>query len=209
MKKLLILVIPVIIFTQCRRYPDTSELSTKFIVLTNYDSKADFSSYKTFVMPPYVGLISNTSDDTMLNPQYGNQILSSIRSHMVSRGYTETSNNQQANIGIAATALKEVSLYSGWYAGSWWGYPGWGGCYWYYCGWYPSYPGYYPVYVYQTGSLIIELVDLKNLSKETKKLNVLWTNWNGGALGTTGGDLDNALKSIDQAFLQSPYIKAQ
>jgi hypothetical protein len=63
--------------------------------------------------------------------------------------------------------------------------------------------------VYQTGSLIVEIVDLKNITKPGDMLDVLWTNWNGGALGSTSTNLENALNSINQAFIQSPYISAQ
>jgi hypothetical protein len=207
MKKLFIFALPGFMFTQCRRYPDASDLSNNFTVITNYDVTADFASYKTFILPPYVELISNSSGDTILDPQYGDPILASIKSHMEERGYTETPNNHQAHLGIAATVLKDVSMNTGWYPGTWWGYPGWAGCYWYYCGWYPLYPASYSPYSYSNGSLIIELVDLKNPSAPEKKLHVIWTDWNSGALGTTTGDINNALHSIDQAFLQSPYIK--
>jgi hypothetical protein len=209
MKKILVLMVPALISLQCRRYPDTSELSTRFVVLTNYDNQADFSSYRSFVIPPYVGLISQIPGDTILDPQYGDPILVSIRSHLTARGYTEVPNNGQADLGIAVTAFKEITFNSGWYPGSWWGYPGWGGCYWYHCGSYPVYPPYYPMYIYNTGTLVIEMIDIKNIVPPENKLRVIWTNWNGGALTASGTQLDLALEAIDQAFLQSPYITVQ
>jgi len=208
MKKLMILS-AILTMAACYKVPNTDQLSTHFIVLTNYDSAANFNSYKTFVLPPYVGLISDNSKDTILDPQYGDTILAQISANLKSRGYVQVPNNHQADLGVSATALKEVTFVTGWYPGSWWGYPGWGGCYWYYCGWYPWYPPYYPTYVYQTGSLIVEIVDLKNITKPGDMLDVLWTNWNGGALGSTSTNLENALNSINQAFIQSPYISAQ
>ncbi|GAO43965.1 DUF4136 domain-containing protein [Flavihumibacter petaseus] len=210
MKRTIYLILVILAFTQCRKYPNMDDLSGQFVVYTNYDAAADFKSYQTFVLPDYVGLISNTSQDSILDPQYGDQILASIKSHMEARGYTAVGRDDNPDIGIGAMALKDVDIYtSGWYPGYWWGYPGWGGCWWYYCGWYPYYPPYYGVYVYETGSLIIEMIDLKNPVEEDHRLKVLWTNWNGGALGSTGTNLDNALNSIDQAFTQSPYISAQ
>jgi hypothetical protein len=209
MKKLIPILAAILAFAACYKAPGSDQLSSQFVVLTNYDSAVNFKDYKTFVLPPYVGLISNSSSDTILDPQYGDTILALIKTNLESRGYTEIDNNHQADLGVSATALKEVTLVTGWYPGSWWGYPGWGGCYWYYCGWYPWYPPYYPTYVYQTGSLIVELVDLKNISKPGTKLDVIWTNWNGGALGSSSSNLQNALNSINQAFIQSPYISAQ
>ena len=209
MKKLIPILAAFLFLAACYKSPSSDQLSSQFVVLTNYDSAVSFKDYKTFVLPPYVGLISNSSSDTVLDPQYGDTILALIKTNLESRGYTEVGNNHQADLGVTATALKEVTLVTGWYPGAWWGYPGWGGCWWYYCGWYPWYPPYYPTYVYQTGSLIVELVDLKNIEKPGNKLDVIWTNWNGGALGSSSTNLQNALNSINQAFIQSPYISAQ
>jgi uncharacterized protein DUF4136 len=206
MKQVIFLGLFALILVRCNRAPDTSKLSSDFVVVTNFDNTADFGSYQTFVLPPYVALITSNANDTILDPQYGDQIIAAVKTNLESRGYTEVPNDKTAHLGVAITALKEVTIVSGWYPGSWWGYPGWGGCYWYYCGWYPYYPPYYPTYVYKTGSVIVELVDLKNASQADNKLHVIWTNWNGGALGSTSTDLANALKSIDQGFVQSPYI---
>jgi hypothetical protein len=198
-----------VIFTvTCKKYPDSSDLAGRYVVITNYSDKANFTGYATFVIPAYVGLISNTSRDTVLDPRFADQILASIRKHLKARGYEEAPNNHQADLGIAVEVLQDVSMYSNWYPGSWWGYPGWSGCYWHHCGTYPVYPSNYPVYEYNSGSLIIELVDLKNLPLQNNLLNVIWTNWNGGALGPAGSDVDLVIGAIDQAFLQSPYIKA-
>jgi len=210
MKKAFFFILTVMLFTGCFKEVNTDQLSSDFVVLTNFDSAANFKDYKTFVLPPYVGLISNTSSDSILDPQYGDTILGLIKSNLQARGYTEIPNDHQADLGVSVIALKEVTIYTtGWYPGSWWGYPGGGWCYWYYCGWYPWYPPYYPTYVAQTGSLIVELVDLKNITKPGDKLDVIWTNWNGGALGSSNTNLQNALNSINQAFVQSPYISAQ
>jgi len=208
MNRIISFLIAGLLLAGCYKSPDTSQLSSDFVVVTNFDDKADFKSYSTFVLPPYVGLITSNAADTILDPQYGDQILASIKTHLEARGYNNVTNNHQADLGVSVTALKEVTIVTGWYPGSWWGYPGWGGCYWYYCGWYPTYPPYYPTYVYKTGSLVIELVDLKNVDAAEQKLNVIWTNWNGGALGSSSTNLQNALNSIDQAFIQSPYVSA-
>jgi hypothetical protein len=207
MKKLICGISFLLLIVSCYKSPD-STLSSQFVVITNYDSAANFKNYKTFVLPPYVGLISSASKDSVLDPQYGDSILATIASNLKARGYVQVANDQTADLGVGATALKEVTIVTGWYPGSWWGYPGWGGCYWYYCGYYLWYPPYYGTYVYQTGSIIVELVDLIH-QPAPHQLDVVWTNWNGGALGSSASNLDNALNSINQAFIQSPYISAQ
>jgi len=206
MKQAIFLGLIFLLLIRCNRAPNTDKLSTDFVVLTNFDNKANFKDFQTFVLPPYVSLISDNSSDSILDPQYGDPILAAIKTNLEARGYTQVANNHTADLGVGAVALKEVTIVSGWYPGSWWGYGGWGGCYWYYCGYYPVYPPYYPTYVYKTGSVIVDLVDLKHIPDQEQKLNVVWTNWNGGALGVSSSDLQNALQSIDQAFVQSPYL---
>lgn len=193
----------------CRKLPNPNEVSSDFIVYTNYDSKADFNSYKTFIMAPYVGAVSDNPNDSLLDPALAGPIMDEVKQNLIAKGYTQVGLNEGANIGIVITVLKNVSV-TGYYPGSWWGYPGWGGCYWGYCGSYPGYPPYYPVYVvYETGSVVVEMVDLKNITPGVDKLNVIWTNWNGGALGDQSGNLQNALNSIKQGFAQSPYLSTK
>ena len=121
MKRIFFLVLWISLFLACYKSPDTGKLSSDFIVVTNFDNKADFNSYKTFVLPPYVGLIDSDPKDSILDPQYGDQILNSIKTHLEARGYTEVPNDHLANLGVAVTALKEVTVSTGWYPGSWWG----------------------------------------------------------------------------------------
>lgn len=209
MRKLLFAALLISVLTSCKKLPDTGRLSNEFVVLTNYDTKADFTSYKTFSLPPYVGAITDNPKDSILDPVIGNQLIQKVEENLTARGYTKVPRENNPDLGISITAIKNISIYSVWYPGGWWGYGGWGGCYWYYCGYYPIYPPGYPVYyVYETGSVIVEMLDLKNASHEEDKLNVLWTNWDGGALGATSDNVTNALNSIDQGFIQSPYIGA-
>lgn len=208
LKQLLSILTIATLFVSCRKLPDPSQVSTDFVVYTNYDSKADFKSYKTFVLPPYVGAISDNPNDSILAANLGDPILAEVRQNLLARGYTEVNRNQAPDLGVAVTALKNIDIISA-YPGGWWGYPGSGGCYWGYCGWYGGYPPYYPVYVYETGSLVVEMVDLKKIKPGVEKLSVLWTNWNGGALGDQSSNFQNAISSIKQGFTQSPYITAK
>ena len=80
-----------------------------------------------------------------------------------------------------------------------WG-PGWGN-------WYYPYP---VVYSYSVGSLLTELVDLDTpaASKADAKLPVLWTAYMSGLLsGSDKFDTQLAVRAIEQAFVQSPYVK--
>lgn len=45
MKKLIPLLLVVLTFAACEKDPDTDKLDNKYLVYTNYDSKADFQSF--------------------------------------------------------------------------------------------------------------------------------------------------------------------
>ena len=73
--------------------------------------------------------------------------------------------------------------------------------------WYYPYP---VVYSYSVGSLLTELVDLDApaASKADAKLPVLWTAYMSGLLsGSDKFDTQLAVRAIEQAFVQSPYVK--
>jgi hypothetical protein len=86
------------------------------------------------------------------------------------------------------------------YPGYWWGYYGW---------YYPYYP-YYPYsysYSYSTGSLVMDLVDVKNVPPGQERARVLWTNFSNGVLGVSSTTA-LAVDAVNQAFAQSLYINA-
>src|SRR6187401_3582693 len=89
----------------CLKEPDLSELTSDFIVITNYDKNAVFSSYQTFVMPPYVGAISDNPKDSVLPANLGDPILAEVSKNLVARGYTKVTNTQSPNLGVIVTAL--------------------------------------------------------------------------------------------------------
>ena len=47
MKKLIPLLLVVLTFAACEKDPDTDKLDNKYLVYTNYDSKADFKAIPT------------------------------------------------------------------------------------------------------------------------------------------------------------------
>jgi hypothetical protein len=87
--------------------------------------------------------------------------------------------------------------YSYWY--NWW-YGGYYGGYW---GWY--YPPYYTVSSYTTGSLIITMAD-PNVESVINQSPAVWVSAANG-LVTGYNDVDRVVTAINQAFVQSPYLK--
>ena len=202
MKKLL-LFLPILslVFFACRKLPDTGALSTSFAVQTTRDPVANFSDYGTYSMPDTIKLITTNPNDTVWDDADAQQLIDEVKANMDARGYTLVDRNANPDLGVGFTAVKDLNVgvvYPGW----WWGY---GGCYWYYC-YYPPYYGWGAVYSIPTGTLIIDIIDLKN-AVANGKLDVIWTSVMTGGLGNTSDDIQLGVEAVNQAFDQSPYIE--
>lgn len=131
---------------------------------------------------------------------------------MNAAGYTRISEKEDADLGLQVSYVASTYYFQGYYNdGPWWGYyPGY---------WYPGYWGgnwgggwYYPypiTYSYSTGSLLADMVNLKNAPEGQKeKLTVVWNAYISGLLGGSSNlNVNRATTAINQAFTQSPYLK--
>jgi len=207
MKSKLLFPLAVILVTlnfSCSKSPDLAQLSANFIVATNIDKEATFTSYKTYYVSDTIALIKGSATDTIWNDAKSKQLVDAVKKNMAALGYTFVNKGAKPDIGINMLAVKVINVgvvYPGWG----WGYAGW----WdpWYWGWY--YPYYYPWSVYYTvttGSVSIDMVDLKSATPK-QQLRVVWSALLGGALGYSGDDIQNAVGVIDQAYLQSPGLK--
>ena len=108
--------------------------------------------------------------------------------------------NRQTVVTVSYTHLYG----GGWYNG-WWG-PGYWGPYW--NDWYYPYP---VTYSYNTGTLIMEMVNLTDHPEDTSqkvKLPVIWHSYATGLLFENSKyNMQLTLDAVNQAFDQSPYIK--
>jgi len=189
-------------FFACRKLPDTGALSVSFAVQTSKDANANFSSYNTYSISDTINLRTTNPNDTVWDDADAQQLISQVKSNLDARGYTLVDRSSHPDLGIGFTAVKDLNVgvvYPGW----WWG--GYWGCYWYYCG-YPPYYGYGAVYSIPTGTLILDMIDLKNAAS-MGKLDILWSSVMTGGLGYTNDDLQLGVEAIDQSFTQSPYIQ--
>jgi hypothetical protein len=175
------------------------DLDTTF---TTYDKNYSFQTKDTYSLPDEIVVdveIDRNGDTTYvyMKPAYAQPILAQIESNMSKLGWTkvELSSNPDVILTPAAIATTTV-FYSYWY--DWWYggyYPGWG--------WY--YPPYYQVSSYTTGTVLITMAD-PNVNNPIERSKAVWiARMNGLLTGTY--DLDRAIKGIDQAFAQSPYLK--
>jgi hypothetical protein len=203
MKKILF-ILPVfsLAFFGCRKSPDTSGLSTSFAVQTSKGANADFASYNTYSISDTINLRTTNPSDTVWDDANAKILIDRVKANMEERGYTFVPHGGSPNLALALTAVKDLNIgvvYPGW----WWG--GYWGCYWYYCG-YPPYYGWGAVYSIPTGTLVLDMIDLKN-ADANQKLEVIWGSVMTGGLGNTSNDLELGVEAINQAFDQSSYIQ--
>ena len=182
----------------CRNLPDFDDLTYKAIVVTNHDANAKWSTYHTYYLPSNIASIGDDPLDSLMDNATAQPILNSIDQNMQARGYVKELNPLMADLSLTVIAIKVTNveyMYSGW----WYGYYGW---------YYPYYP-YYPysyTYTYTTGSMVIDMMDVKNVQPGDTKANVIWTNFDNGVLEFTTGTV-LAVDAVNQAFKQSTYIQ--
>ena len=149
----------------CQTEPDSAQLIDEMVVSTNYDPEADFEAYTTYAIPTdTIGFVSNNSSDTIItspSSTFPRHVLSSIRSNLDQRGYVRVDRTEDPDIGVNVMVVNDFNIFQQLVYPNFYGYPG---------NFYPGYYGYgsyysYPyvnTYAYNTGVLIIEMVDLKN-----------------------------------------------
>jgi len=191
----------------CRKTPDTSQLTNKFVVTTVRDPNANFASYKKYAISDTVAYISNTpSTDSIIVGAIATSLVNAVKTNMNARGYTLVPRTQQFDLGMKITVIKQVNAGVVYPPGWWWGYPGYpGGCYW------GCYPPYYPMppvaYKYSVGDFITETFDVKN-AETNNNLQSIWYMQLSGVLSSTDAtNVTRTTDGIDQAFKQSPYFK--
>jgi hypothetical protein len=206
MKRNILAMFAILLLMSCRKEPDFSELSSQFLVGTNRDQQADFSSFKTYYISDTVLYVGGEKDDSTLPAEFAQQLVKVVKDTMAARGYSLAARGDATNhpdLGLTLSVVKNITVVIESYPG-WWG--GWyGGCYWYYC-----YPYYYPwtaVYSYTTGSVLLNMYDIKNAAKE-EEIKALWNVSALGALGSSASsNIQYGVEALQQGFAQSPYVR--
>jgi len=173
------------------------------IYITDHDSTVHFDNFHTFSVSDSVALIENGKAKKQLN-EADAAYIQAVKDQMQARGYTLVSKDSNPDLGltvnrIISTSSGVVSLGSYWdyYDSYWdpfyWGYPGYG----YFL------PYSYAVYQIREGAVSVDMVDLKDASKN-QKLDVIWT----GLIRGSGIYNSNvAASQVKALFDQSSYIQ--
>lgn len=174
------------------------------IYITNRDSTANFTSYKTYSIVDSVSVIDNNRLTEKTVTAWDQQVLAAVRSAMEARGYTLVSHTQSPDLGInvsrlynTTTHLVDLSDYWGGYGGYYdpyyWGYGGYG----------YDFP-YYGTYQSTEAALSIDMLDLKNASGNGT-IKGIWSGLVRGSGIFNSSSVDSQVKAL---FDQSPYINA-
>lgn len=212
MKKSLFIVLVALFATSCEKEPDLNKLGNDFTVYTNYDSNTRFKDFKTYCLPDSILLIGQGMKAAYWKDANAQEIIKQVADEMNARGYMRVKEIKDAEIGLQlsfAQRTTQVIDGGGWYNGGWysgWWGPGYWGPYW--NDWYYPYP---VTYSYDTGTMILEMVNLTEHPAEGSqkvKLPVIWHSYATGLLfNNSKYNLQLTLRAVDQAFEQSPYIK--
>ena len=180
------------------------------IVVTNYDTDAQFGALHTYVLDNDVHEIRDPdSNEPEYDGRYNATILGEIKTNMDALGYVQIDSNgvdrtdstTWPNMWVRSVLVSatNVVLYS-YYPG----YPGWG------WGWY--YPSY-GTFTYRSGSVFVDMFDLTRAVIVNPDSLIAPIAWNGILNGVVEGStaqinqrIDN---SINQMFRQSPYLGYQ
>lgn len=208
MKKLIFLSGLALFAVSCEKEPDFGQLDSDYVVYTDYAKDTDFSKYQTYFLPDSILEASSSNRSSYWKDDYALEIIGEVEGIMNERGFqrlTAPEDKDIADLGIQVTYIGETNqvITGGGYFGGWWDYGYWGP---WWDSWYYSFP---VSYSYETGTLIIEMLDCtaNDGSTASKRLPVIWyANGQGYKYSSPRVNQQMLLDVVNQAFMQSQYI---
>lgn len=171
---------------------------------------ADFAGITTFSLQDSVVHLVPPGDEDEVDHTLDAFTLDRTRQNLLALGWTEivapdANNEPDVVVQVAATSSTYIGYTYPWWAywGYWWGWgygPGWG-------------VGYPPViipYEFSTGTLLLQMLDLRGTDSQNPAgtLPVIWIAGANGLLdGASNAELQVRIgQAIDQAFEQTPQL---
>lgn len=209
MKKILFISALALLAVACQKEPYPQDGDNEYLVYTSPAKDADFSQYTTFDIADSLLVIGQSAKPEYSQSNNALALIQAFRTNMEKLGYIYTPSNPDAQLGIQLTYMIKTERYVQYYDDPYWwlDYPG----YWSPGMWGDWYGFYYPrpmVYTYSTNALLADMVDLTSEQGSGKALKIIWSSYIGGPAGPSASyDVQRMKNSIDQAFVQSPYLK--
>lgn len=185
---------------------DTLTTQSFGAVVTVVDSGGALRSARTFALPDTV--VAVRSSRTPVSPAMARQLVAEVRAHLVALGWTDVSVAAQSTPDVlvlvaASTQVQTGILYTDWFSA--WGYlPYWGSTV--DPSWAWGAPAGMVEYSFQTGSMLVAMIDIRAPRGDAKVIPMLWAAGLDGLVGE-GTTLSRIRAGIDQAFEQSPYLR--
>jgi hypothetical protein len=208
MKKILLIPALVLLAVACHKEPYIDS-DNEYLVYTSPGKDATFASFTTFDLADSLLVIGQSAKPEYSQSKNAIALIQAVRTNMEKAGYVYTPDNPDADLGIQMTYVIKTDRYVQYYNDPYWwlNYPGyWSPGYWgNYVGFYYPYP---VTYTYSTNALMVDMADLTTPKTGTEALKVVWSVYIGGPAGSSvASDVEVMKKAIDQAFVQSPYLK--
>lgn len=201
-----VLVIIVITGGGCKKDPLNNLTNEETRIYTvNYDTTANFSSYKTFNVADSVDVISNNQLLGKSFTGFDSTAIAAVTQAMQQKGYQLVAANATPDLAVTVSRIYSTSTGFFNYADYWDYYDTyWDPYYWGYGGYGFYTPYALGTYSITTGGLEVDLLDLKNASSDGNKIISVWT---GLATGEQVFLPTNASAEVNALFAQSPYLK--
>jgi len=196
----------VILGTACQ---SADELSTQLpgAVLTTVDQGPALASARTFALPDTV--IDLPSNSATIGHESAAAIVTRVRSHLLRLGWTDIGRSIIAKPDVIVLIAASERLQTGWAYADWygaWGYlPYWGPAVGSTSAW--GVPGGAIPFSFAAGTVLVTMLDLRNQRSNVDDIALLWGAAVDGVITGPTSTLDRALLGIDQAFVQSPYLR--
>lgn len=209
MKKILFISAAVLLLAACHKEPYPQDGDNEYLVYTSPGKDVNFKNYTTFDIADSLLIIGEKDKPVYSQSQSALALIQAYRINMEKAGFIYTPSNPDADLGVQLTYVIKTERYVKYYDDPYWwlDYPGyWPAGYW------GSWTGYYyprpVVYTYTTNALLADIVNLTGEQDTGKPLEVLWTSYIGGpASSSIQQDVQRLTSAVDQAFVQSPYLK--
>jgi hypothetical protein len=196
----------------CAAPPPDSERVDESIVITKHAPGVDFGSYQTYYLRPEILSYDDEHEPEPIDEETAEGLIEQTRKNLEARGYVEA-DMAEAELGVQVMYTDKITT-------TYWCYYWWDPYYWGYPGW-----GYYPYYgcdysAWKSSMLGTVIVDLKQALEGNPDLgqggeggqssppsDLLPGIWFSGVYGASLSSKE-ARDGIDQAFKQSPYLRA-
>ena len=208
MKKILLITAVILLAVSCHKEPYLDS-DNEYLVYTSPGKDVTFTSFRTFDLADSLLIIGQSAKPEYSQSNNALALIQAVRTGMENMGYIYTPDNTNADLGIQMTYVVKTERYLQYYNDPYWwlDYPGyWSPGFWgNYTGFYYPYP---VTYTYSTNALMIDMVNLTTPKTGTEALEVVWSTYIGGpSTGSITTDVDLMKNAINQAFVQSPYLK--